>query len=226
MSDLKQPPAERVPDDVTSRALSVPTTGAKPDPSGVGAAPTSFTPPPDGVPDPDRAASSPDTPNAVADAAPDAPSSLPGDAALPGVVRLPASPPSAVSLPSRQLAMWVHVSALLIGLLLFVTGGATGVFTWAGPLFFYLLKNNEDEFVTEHAKEALNFNLSLLIYVVVATLVSTVLVLVLVGFVFLAVLAVLLPLLFVFWLVVTVVAATKASNGELYRYPMTMRLVS
>jgi uncharacterized protein len=62
--------------------------------------------------------------------------------------------------------------------------------------------------------EALNFNISVLIYSVV----GWVLVLVLIGIP-------LLVALFVFWLVFTLVATVKVSNGQPYRYPLTIRLV-
>lgn len=84
----------------------------------------------------------------------------------------------------------------------------------------WLLKREGDAFVEAHAREALNFNLSLLVYVLAA-----------IGAVIaslgLAVL-VLLPLAlvaFVGWLIVIVVAAGRAGNGQYYRYPLTIRFL-
>lgn len=83
-----------------------------------------------------------------------------------------------------------------------------------GPFIIWLIKKNELPSVDAHGKEALNFNLSILIYSIVAGLLA----LVLIGFAFLAV-------IFLVWIICTIVAAVKASNGELYRYPVTIRML-
>ncbi len=65
-----------------------------------------------------------------------------------------------------------------------------------------------------HGQEALNFQISMLIYNAVAAVFC----LVLVGFVFLAIL----------WILNTVfviIAAIQASDGKFYRYPMTIRFI-
>ncbi|MDP8960135.1 MAG: DUF4870 domain-containing protein [Actinomycetota bacterium] len=83
-----------------------------------------------------------------------------------------------------------------------------------GPLVVWLVKREDHPFVEMHAREALNFNLSVLLYFIV----GVVLAFVLIGFLLLAALAVI-------WLVFTIIAAVRASNGEPYRYPLTIRLV-
>ena len=83
-----------------------------------------------------------------------------------------------------------------------------------GALIVWLIKRDEDPFVEEHAREALNFQLSMMIYAAV----SFILILVIVGIVMLAVLAIV-------FLVFMIIAAVKAANGEMYLYPMTMRMV-
>jgi uncharacterized Tic20 family protein len=83
-----------------------------------------------------------------------------------------------------------------------------------GPLIVMLTKGNESAWVRRQAVESLNFQLSMLIYAVV----SGVLLFVLVGFV-------LLPLVGLTWLVCTIIASVKASRGEDYRYPVTIRMV-
>jgi len=77
-----------------------------------------------------------------------------------------------------------------------------------------LAKGDSSPFIRAQAVEALNFNISVLIYGIV----SGVLAIVLIGFL-------LLGALFVFWLVLTIIATVKVSNGEAYRYPLTLRLV-
>jgi uncharacterized Tic20 family protein len=83
-----------------------------------------------------------------------------------------------------------------------------------GPLVVWLARRDSSAFVAEHAREALNFNIT----VVLAALVCMALMLVFVGFI-------LGTALFVVWLVFTLIAAIKASEGEHYRYPFSLRLV-
>lgn len=83
------------------------------------------------------------------------------------------------------------------------------------PLVVYLVKkDDESSYVAENAKEALNFHISLLIYGIV----SAILMIVIIGFVLLGLLA-------FFYLVCSIVAAIKGSEGKVYRYPLTIRLV-
>lgn len=110
-----------------------------------------------------------------------------------------------VSSQSRNLAALSHLSA-------FIT--FVGIPSLVGPLVMWLL-NRDDPFVEEQAKDALNFNISFLIFGVVAAF-SIIL---LVGLVAL-------PVVLVTWFVLVIVAAVKASNGEDYRYPFTIRFVS
>lgn len=83
------------------------------------------------------------------------------------------------------------------------------------PLVIWLMKRDEDPFVEYHAREALNFQITMIIYV----LGSIALLAVLIGFV-------LLPVVMVFALVVMIIAGVKAANGEFYRYPLTLRFVT
>jgi uncharacterized Tic20 family protein len=83
-----------------------------------------------------------------------------------------------------------------------------------GPLIVWLLKRGESSEIDAHGKEAVNFQLSMLIY----TVVSLVLCLVLIGF----------ALLLVLWILNTVfviIATVQASEGKLYRYPLTIRFI-
>ncbi|UUZ81688.1 DUF4870 domain-containing protein [Paenibacillus sp. P26] len=82
------------------------------------------------------------------------------------------------------------------------------------PLIIWLIKKDQSAFVEEHARESLNFQISLMIY----SFVSGILCFVIIGFV-------LLPVLGVFALVVILIATVKASKGEYYRYPLCIRLI-
>lgn len=83
------------------------------------------------------------------------------------------------------------------------------------PLVVLLAKGNSSAFVRRHAVESLNFQINALVYLVVFAL----LLFLLIGFV-------LLPLYAIFYLVVVIVAGVRASRGEDYRYPLTIRFVS
>ena len=93
--------------------------------------------------------------------------------------------------------------------------GAFVALAFLGPLLVLLLKGNESPYVRRQAVESLNFQVSMLIYAVV----SGVLVLVLVGLL-------LLVLVGVLWVVFTLIGSIRSANGEEYRYPLTLRLVS
>ena len=89
---------------------------------------------------------------------------------------------------------------------------------WAGhilgPLIIWLAKRGDSPEIDEHGKESLNFQISMLIYNVIAG----VLCLVLIGFVILGILHIL-------NLVLVIVASIQASEGKFYRYPLTIRLI-
>jgi len=122
----------------------------------------------------------------------------------------PNSPATSGYTPTESERTWgmlAHLSALaglvvpLIGIVL-------------GPLAVWLTRRDESEFVAGQAKEALNFNISVLLGAVACMLLALVFVGFLLG-----------TALFIFWLVMTLVAAIKASEGQVYRYPFSLRLV-
>ena len=86
--------------------------------------------------------------------------------------------------------------------------------SFLGPLAVLLVQGTKSPTVRQHAVESLNFQLSLLIYAIV----SAVLVLVVVGIFGLIAVGLM-------WLILPLLATIKASNGESYRYPLTIRLV-
>lgn len=82
------------------------------------------------------------------------------------------------------------------------------------PLVIYLIKREESAYIAEHAKESLNFQISLMLYLSV----SAILVLIYIGFIVMGVLSIL-------WIIFVIQAAIAAHKGESYRYPMTIRFV-
>ena len=89
------------------------------------------------------------------------------------------------------------------------------VFALLGPLVLYLVFKDSSPMTRHHAAEALNFHITLLI----ATIVSGILMILLVGFV-------LLFALFIYGIVMAIIAAVAAGNRQPYRYPLTIRFVS
>ena len=82
------------------------------------------------------------------------------------------------------------------------------------PLIVYFVKKQDSPITAEHAKEALNFHISIIIYGII----SGILCLVLIG----------IPMLIILGIgsvVGAIIACVKASDGLFYRYPLTMRLV-
>jgi uncharacterized Tic20 family protein len=113
---------------------------------------------------------------------------------------LPPIPPPAQD-NDKLLAILCHVSLFLgVGFIL--------------PLIVYLVKRGESALVAAHAREVLNFHLSLLIYFICAIP----LVFILIG----------IPIIMALGLmsfVCAIVAAVRASDGGFYFYPLTIRFV-
>ena len=127
----------------------------------------------------------------------------------------PAVPPQP-SVEERNWAVGAHLSALVT----FV-----GLPSFVGPLVVWLMKKDESQFVGEHAREALNFNLSVLLYVVAAAIVSFIFLVVTVGLGLLLLIPIVL-IAAVFWVVVLIQASIAASKGESYSYPATINFIS
>jgi uncharacterized Tic20 family protein len=114
---------------------------------------------------------------------------------------------SGLSRDARKWAMICHIIAL-VGLL------GNGIGFLVGPLVVWLIKREDDPFIDEQGKEAVNFQLTMLL----AVIVSIVLVVVVIGFFLLFVLAVMMT-------VFPIIAAIKANNGEHYRYPLSFKFI-
>ena len=90
----------------------------------------------------------------------------------------------------------------------------TFVASFLAPLIIYLIKKDQSEFVADHAKESLNFQITLFLAVMVCIPLSIILIgipaLILIG---------------LLSLVLRIVATIKASEGKIYRYPFCLRLI-
>ena len=79
----------------------------------------------------------------------------------------------------------------------------------------WLVKRGDSPEIDAHGKESLNFQLSMLIYDAIAAILC----IVLIG----------IPILIILWIVNTVfviIASIRASEGQLYRYPLTIRFLN
>ena len=89
------------------------------------------------------------------------------------------------------------------------------VFSIFPSLIVWLLKRDDSAYIGDQARDALNFQITVLI----AYAISSVLMVILVGF----------ALMGIVWLgniLFSIVAAIAASKGEYYRYPLTLRLLN
>lgn len=83
-----------------------------------------------------------------------------------------------------------------------------------GPLVFWLIKKDQFAEVDRQGKEALNFQISMTIWMIL----SGILVIIVIGLFALIALGVL-------DLVITIVAAVKSNNGERFKYPLSLEIL-
>jgi uncharacterized Tic20 family protein len=102
---------------------------------------------------------------------------------------------------NRLLALLSHILAIVPGV---------GIL---GPLVIYLVKA-DDPFVRDNAKESLNFQLTIIVLYIIAW----VLVLIFIGVFLLSVIAIMNAIL-------VIVASVRAAEGQVYRYPVNLRLI-
>src|SRR4051812_16544366 len=114
-------------------------------------------------------------------------------------------PPAGKPLTSdeRTWGMLAHLSCFI--------GGIVGL-PFMGPLVVWMMKKEESVFVADQAKEALNFQLAVLIAILIcaATCVGLLV----------------LPVIGIGSLIYSIIAAMEANKGVYYRYPYTIRMIS
>ena len=118
-----------------------------------------------------------------------------------------ASSASGISADERQWAMFAHLSALI--------GFIIPFGNLLGPLVIWLMKKETMPFVDQQGKEALNFQIT----VTIAMMVSAILIIVVIGFVLMFIIG-------LAALILTIMAGIKANEGVAYRYPFTLRLIN
>lgn len=119
-------------------------------------------------------------------------------------ITAPPPPPSSLEAPQedRTVGLITHLSGIVLGFIV--------------PLIIWLINkdNPSKAWLTDQSKEALNFQITLLIGYVI----GTVLTVILIG-------AVINLLLWVACIVFSIIAGIAANKGEAYRYPFALRLI-
>lgn len=96
-----------------------------------------------------------------------------------------------------------------------ITHLAGTVFSFVPSLIVWVLKKDDSEYISSQAKEALNFQITVLL----ALFLAKILMFVLIGFA-------LFPIIWLANIVLCILAAIAASKGETYRYPFCLRLLN
>ncbi|WP_255447328.1 DUF4870 domain-containing protein [Schumannella soli] len=159
--------------------------------------PPADTPQPEGTPGvtPPPPAGATPPPGAVPP--PGAPGAYPQQGyAQPGYPTQPQMSPT----DEKTWAILLHLSPILI--------------SFIGPLIGYLVLKDRGPFISHHAKQALNFNIT----VAIGYLASALLMFVIIGFVTY-------PIVAILAIVFAIIAAVKTNQGEYYRYPLAIQFI-
>lgn len=111
-----------------------------------------------------------------------------------------------LSREAKQWAMLTHLAAFAAFLIPF---GSI-----IGPLLVWQLKKDLGPYVEQNGKEAVNFQIT----VAIVMLICIMLMFYLIGFLLLLVLG-------AYWLILTILAGVRANDGVAYRYPLTIRFI-
>jgi uncharacterized protein len=109
----------------------------------------------------------------------------------------------------RNWALAAHIGSLAGAFI------GAGILCFVAPLVIMVAQGPKSAYVRRHAVESLNFQLNALVVFIICW----VLAIVLIGFVLMAVYA-------IYWLVMVILATVKASQGEEFRYPATIRVIT
>jgi uncharacterized protein len=135
------------------------------------------------------------------------------DESIPPSQPPPQPPPTTGAISSNGWEVLCHAAA--------AAGFVVPFGNLIGPLIVWLVKRNESAGVDAHGKESLNFQISWTIYSLIMGALMAALWIFLIGMLFLPVLIV----EFIAMVILVIMASVKASNGQLYRYPLTIRFL-
>lgn len=123
----------------------------------------------------------------------------------------------AASPAERTYAMWIHLGGLIAS---FAAVATQGIGFWVPPvvvLTMWLIKRHESPFLDDHGREAMNFQISLLILFLIALVVGLMAFCVGVIFTTLAV--------YILGIIGMIMGSVAAGRGEFFRYPMCIRVL-
>ena len=118
-------------------------------------------------------------------------------------------PPGGPPLSPDQERLWGMLAHLLSFVAAYLALG------FVAPLVVLLVFGPRSAYVRAHAVESLNFNLSWLLYAIVAGI------LLIIGVGLLILIA-----LGIAYVVLVIIASVRANNGQFFRYPLTIRFIS
>lgn len=116
-------------------------------------------------------------------------------------------PQAVTETEERKWAMFSHIGTFST---FFVPFG-----NFIAPLIIWQVKKHESDFIVEHSKESLNFQISIFLYSIIAGI----LIIVFIGFFLLFAIG-------LFDIVMVIIAGIRANDGHYYRYPLTIRFIS
>ena len=109
---------------------------------------------------------------------------------------------------ARMWAMFCHLAGLAAYIVPVVISGIIA------PLIVWQIKKDEHPFIDEHGKEAVNFQISILLYSLIS-----------IPFIFICIGIAMLVAVGIYDIVFLLIAAVKANNGQRYRYPLCIRFI-
>ena len=117
--------------------------------------------------------------------------------------------------PEKTWAMYIHLSAL--------SGMLIPFGSIIGPIVLWMMRREKSPLIDAHGKEAINAQITGLIFSVVIGSVAFMLTFILIGFLLIPVVIVVYLL---YGVLFPILAGLKAEKGEFYRYPLTLRFIT
>jgi uncharacterized Tic20 family protein len=117
-----------------------------------------------------------------------------------------------ISQDERIYAAIIHLTQLL--------GTSNYILGILFPFFMWLIKKDQSRFIDQTGKEIINFQISILIYMIILGIISVL--------TFGLALLISLPVILAFgliMLILTIIGAVKAMDGKIFRYPLNLRLI-
>jgi uncharacterized Tic20 family protein len=114
--------------------------------------------------------------------------------------------PSQLSNDERMYGMLCHVLAFV--------GFVVPLGNVIGPLVIWLIKREQYAYVDAQGKESLNFQISILIYGII----SSILIVIFIGILTSIIIG-------IAWIILTIIGTVRAYEGRHYKYPLTIRFI-